>query len=235
MRNYFTFGSITSTSYGVYITGTGVYNAPERSYESITVPGRDGALLGVEKQLLNIELTYPAFISSNFKTNMSDFKAALLSQTGYQRLTDTYYPTEFRKAVYRGGMEVDARTQHDAGQFDITFECKPQRYLVSGESAVMVASGGTLTNPTKFPSQPLIRVTGYGTLYVNSDKITVASGNTYVDIDCETMDCYYGTTNANSYVTFQNTDFPVLKSGSNSFTYSGNITALTITPRWWTV
>lgn len=236
MRNTFTFGNVTSSTYGVYITGTGTYNAPERDYETIAVPGRDGAVLGIEKRLQNVELTYPAFIYANFKTNIASLKAALLSQTGYQRLSDTYHPDEYRLAVYRGGMDVDARKQHDAGEFDIEFECKPQRYLTSGETTTTFTANGTISNPTLFNSRPLIRVTGYGTLTINSDVITITqSTNTYVDIDSELMDCYKGSVNMNGLVAFQANDFPVLVPGSNSISFSGNITKVAVTPRWWSV
>ena len=235
MRNYFTFGGVDSRTYGTYITGTGTYNAPERDYETIAVPGRDGAVLGAEKRLQNIELVYPAFISSSFKTNIAGLKAALLSKIGYQRLTDSYHTDEYRMAFYKGGMDVEARTRHDAGEFELEFECKPQRYLTSGESATTFTAAGTISNPTLFASRPLIRVYGYGTLTVNSDNITVTSGNTYVDIDSDIMDCYTGLSNANGKVTFANNDFPVLVPGSNSISFSGNITKVVITPRWWRV
>ena len=236
MRNYFTFGGVDCRTYGVFITGTGTYNAPERDYETIAVPGRDGAVLGAEKRLQNIELVYPAFISSSFKTNVAGFKAAMLSKIGYQRLTDTYHPDEFRMAFYKGGMEVEARTQHDAGEFDVEFECKPQRYLTSGESVTTLTAAGTISNPTSFDARPLIKVTGYGALTVNSDVITIASSsNTFCVIDSELMDCYKNTVNMNGLVTFSTNDFPVLVPGSNSISFANTITKVEITPRWWRV
>ena len=43
-----------------------------------------------------------------------------------------------------------------AGEFTVSFDAMPQRFLKSGETAVSVASGGTLSNPTLFASHPLI-------------------------------------------------------------------------------
>ena len=77
MRNYLTFGSINSSTYGVYISGSGVFNVPERQYDFISVPGRNGDLIGNEKRMANIELTYPAFMYSSFTTNMRGFFSAL--------------------------------------------------------------------------------------------------------------------------------------------------------------
>lgn len=235
MRNFFIFGGKDSRDYGVYITGTGVYNAPLKSYDTITVPGRSGDLVMDNHRFENVELTYPAFIYANFKTAISQFKSAMLSADGYQRLEDSYNTDEYRKALYAGEMEVEARPQHDAGSFEIVFNCDPRRFLKIGDVSVTVANNKHIDNPTLFPAKPLIRVTGYGTLYVGSQQITIAQHFTSVDIDCEMMDCYSGTSNANSYVTMQGNDFPTLPPGRTGITYSGSITKVEITPKWWRI
>ena len=235
MRNYFTFAGHDSRDYGVYISGSGTFDAPQRVYEMISVPGRNGDLVGAERRLENIEVTYPAFVYADFKQNMAALKGMLLSQIGYQRLEDTYHPDEFRLALYSGGMTVEPTGRNDAGQFDLTFTCKPQRYLKSGETVITVASGGSVSNPTDFESQPLIKVTGYGQLQIGTTTITIASGFSAVTIDSEMMDCYSGTQSANSKVTFSGNNFPTLKPGSNGVVYGSGITKVEITPRWWRV
>lgn len=100
---------------------------------------------------------------------------------------------------------------------------------------VTIASPAELENPTLFESKPLIRVYGNGTLNVNDIYITVAnSPYTYIDIDCELMDCYHGSNNANQYVSFSTTDYVTLRSGTNYFSYSG-FTQVEVTPRWFEV
>lgn len=234
MRNYFVFDNKDSRTYGVYISGSGTYNAPERSYEAIKVPGRNGDILIGGKKYDNIDLVYPAFIYANFQSQMADLRSALLSVNGYARLTDTYHPNEFRLAYFPGEIDVNARSQNDAGEFDLLFRCKPQRFLTSGETQTTISgSSGSITNPTLFNSKPIIRVNGYGTLTINGDQITIASGQSYVDINSEIQDCYYGTVNANSKVTFQSNEFPTLRPGVNNISRSGNITSVVITPNWY--
>ena len=235
MRNYLIFNGLRSSDYGVYISGQGTFNSPTRAYETISVPGRDGDILGPETRLENIEVTYPAFIYTNFKENLAGFRSDMLASKGYCRLEDTYHPEEFRKAFFRGDLEVEATSRNDAGEFIITFNCKPQRYLKSGEEVKSISSGGKIINPTPFDARPLIKVTGYGQLTINSDVITIANTYSYVYIDSELMDCWYQTTNANAAVSFQRDDFPVLKAGENTFTYANTITALEVTPRFWRV
>ena len=174
----FTFGGVSSRNYGVYITGEAVYNAPEREVEMITIPGRNGALALDKGRFENIEVTYPAGI---YADNETDFAAAisalrnhLCSKTGYVRLSDEYNPNEYRMAVYKSGLEAEP-AQLRVAEFDIVFECQPQRYLTSGETEVTVASGNTLTNPTQFDSHPLLKLSGYGNIHIGSSAIGVAS------------------------------------------------------------
>ena len=100
---------------------------------------------------------------------------------------------------------------------------------------VTLSNPAELENPTLFESKPLIRVYGNGTLNVNDQYITVAnSPYTYIDIDCELMDCYYDSNNANQYVSFSTTDYVTLRSGMNYFSYSG-FTKVEVTPRWYEI
>ena len=142
MRNYFVFDGHDSRDYGVYISGSGVYNAPERAYEAIQVPGRNGDLVIDYDRLANIEITYPAFISSDFNKNMEAFRSMLLSVRGYAELYDSYHPDEYRMAYFYSGIEVTARSQNDAGEFEIVFACKPQRFLRSGQIVQTVGEWG---------------------------------------------------------------------------------------------
>lgn len=233
MRNYITFAGRDLRDFGAYISGSGIYNAPNRAYEEIEIPGRDGLLLGHEKRLGNVEVTYPAFIYTNFKENITKLKTFLLSKIGYQQLEDTYYPNYFRMGAYFGGLEVEPTSKNDAGSFELTFQCKPQRYLKSGQTAVSAASGDTITNPTGMTAKPLIRCYGVGSVTVNGTMINILATREYTDIDCDLYDAYYGAESRNAYITIENIDrhFPSLSPGNNSIYFDG-LTAVEITPRW---
>ena len=255
MRNTLTFGEINSGDYGVYITGTGVYNAPKREYKAVSVPGRNGDLIISGDKYKNIEVTYPAFICSDFNSNVAAFRNALLTTNGYARLFDTYHPEEFRVAYYEEKFEVDARTQHDAGEFEIKFNCKPQRYLYGGEEFINLDSEESVYNPTQCPAKPCIVVQGYGELTVGSNVISINQHiYQYIVIDSEIMDCYaasdlpldnsaiVGTDvlragtyagNANMIVSFTAGDFPVFPAGETGIEYDDTITGVWISPRWW--
>ena len=174
----FTFDGIDSKTYGVYISGDAVFNAPERDVEMIEIPGRNGAFALDKGRFANITVTYPAGLfgdtEADFAQGISDLRNALASRKGYCRLEDEYNPNEYRMAVYRSGLEVDP-AQLKAGTFEIVFDCMPQRYLTSGETAVAVASGGTLTNPTLFDARPMLEVSGYGNINIDGETINIAN------------------------------------------------------------
>lgn len=142
MRNYFILDGVDSRDFGVYISGQGTFNASGRDYNIIPVPGRNGDLVGPEKRFANGTLTYPAFIYSNFKTNIEAFRNFLLSLVGYHDLVDSYHPDQIRKVLFQGPFTVDVQTKNDAGRFDIEFICKPQRFLASGNEVTTFESAG---------------------------------------------------------------------------------------------
>ena len=176
MYKSLTFDNKTSREYGVYITGEAVYNAPARDVEMITIPGRNGTFALDNGRFENIEVSYPAGIyadtEADFRQAISDFRNFLCSRKGYVRLQDEYNPNEYRMAVYKSGLDVDP-AQLRAGEFKITFDCKPQRWLTSGETKTSVSSGSTVTNPTRFDASPLIEVEGYGNLLFNGHTISI--------------------------------------------------------------
>lgn len=463
MREYFILNGVDSRDFGVYISGQGTFSAPQKAYTFYNIPGRNGAILGSENRLENINVSYEAFIYTDFDNQIAKFRTFLLSQNGYVKLSDSYHPDEYRYAVYQGPFEPTVERTNDAGKFVITFNCKPQRYLTSGETVYTWVAGGsqeikgssitvfpavldtsvfaweyedhgvvtsfdpgpttrpsddkytfalkyadsltvnisadsyentwstalqnvtkasanlitgsltvyasviatpttgwtlydtntfrvpvsgwsginaarrlssatgggggagtyavkssvseltspyscclqggylyvkdtgyttaadymanragwlvdrtlstpqtvsftpyspnypdttmtisgvngdaeqfameylptnTMSNPTEFPSAPLIRAYGNGVFEMDGVTVTITNTTSYTDIDCELMDCYEGTTNRNNDVSFSTYDFPMLQPGENEIDIVSGISALKITPRWWRV
>lgn len=197
------FDGVSSRTYGVYISGDAAYNAPERDVEMIDIPGRDGSYAYDKGRFQNITVTYPAGIfgdtESDFADGISDFRNAIAAKKGYKRLTDEYNPDEYRMAVYRSGLDVTP-AQLKAGEFEIVFDCMPQRFLTSGETATAVASGGTITNPTLFDAKPLLsfKATSTGSITIGGKTIGIkndplgtivlANSGTYTNSQTITID-----------------------------------------------
>lgn len=231
-----TYNGRNLSEFGVMLSGEGTYNAPSRAVTEQAVPGRNGTLLIDGGRFDNIEVTYPCFIPENFNVNMSSLRDFLMSIQGYARLSDSYHTDEFRLAAVSGGIGVETSGRYNThGQFDLTFNCKPQRFLTSGETAQSFDADGSITNPTSFESKPLIRIIGTGTVGIGSVNITFDGSTPYVDLDCDIQDAYYGATNKNSSVTFTPNRFPTLAAGATGITVGSGITEVSITPRWYRV
>lgn len=259
-RNYLIIDGKDSRDFNLYISGDGTYLSPEKNVEEVTIPGRNGTLLFEEgtygQSYSNVEVTYRAFIFPEFSRNIEALRSFLLTRQGYFRLEDTYHPDEFRLASFKGPLEPDMHQTLYTGEFDITFNCKPQRFLKSGEKKIVLDTTSTTRYIifTDLPtvSKPLIRVYGAGqvtishylrltdrTEYIGYEGFRMTSNNIYTDVDCDTMNVYRvmedGTiSNRNSWLILQNKDFPTLKANENVIAVSG-VRQLEITPRWWTL
>ena len=232
MRGYLIFAGNDSRNYNVYLSGSGTYNSPAHQYSTYAVPGRSGDLVLDNKRWSNGLLIYPAFIAGDFANKMQSFRNVLNSYSGYQRLTDSYHTDEFRRALFQSAVSVKPTKVFDAGEFDITFNVDPRRFLLSGETVTTLTTSGSITNPTLFESRPLLRVYGTGTVKIGNDTITISTNASYTDIDCDLRECYRGTTNLSANVSLSGLDFPALKAGANNIVLSG-VTKVEITPRWY--
>lgn len=197
LLNHLTYDGVDSSDFGVFISGEGVFDAPARRGEMISIPGRNGSLFMDEGVFENITVEYPAFIGTGyeelFRTKLGDLRSALSSRGNYKRLTDTYHPDEFRLGVFRDGLEVDPQHITRAGGFTMKFDCKPQRFLVEGEYPQLFVANGTITNPTDFESSPLIKVTGNGTVSIGENgkyRFVVSNNPGTITIDSEIMEAY---------------------------------------------
>lgn len=172
----FIFDGENSRNYGVYVTDVEVFGTPVRNVEMIQIPGRNGSYALDHGNFENIEVTYHCAIGadsqSDFNDAISDLRNMLASRIGYKRLEDEINTSEYRMAVYKGGLDVPTLNK-ETGTFDVVFDCKPQRWLKSGETAVDVSS--TITNPTPFEAAPLFTVEGYGDITINGKTITVSA------------------------------------------------------------
>ena len=59
------------------------------------------------------------------------------------------------------------------GEFELTFNCKPQRFLRDGEHSVAKANGEKIINPTEHSSEPLLVVNGYGDIGIGDYNIRI--------------------------------------------------------------
>ena len=241
-RKTFTFGGLNSGTYGIYISGSGVFNSPSRVVEMLDVQGRNGQLTIDGGRYANIEVRYPSGIygvsRADFADKIRQFRNAMGAKIGYQRLTDDYNADEFRLGLFSAGITTSEVKSLRMAQFEVAFNCKPQRFLVSGETATTFTVNGTITNPTLFDAMPMLEIHGKGTVGIGDNTITLegVAGQT-IYIDCDIMEAWKlsggAKVNANDLVQYAGNKFPTLKAGANSIALGTGITSVKITPRWW--
>ena len=234
--NYFIFNGESSLDHGVYVGGQGTFNAPQRDVSKISVPGRNGDLIKDNGRWMNIQVPYNIVIMKEFLDRTGEISAWLNEPKSYERLEDTYHPDSFRLARFSSPIEFETAAFNNAGRATITFDCKPQRFLKSGEALLPQTKNTMIYNPTRYPSKPLIRAvcTGSGTVTVGLYTITLSNIPTYVDIDSEIQDCSAEGLSLNNKVSLSN-GFPLLMPKGNIVTWTGDVTDVSIAGRWFTI
>ena len=208
-----------------------------RKITTTPVPGSNREIITMEDAWEPYDQPYELFVGDGTPDNIQDKikqVAERLYKNGWQVLLDDYEPGIFRLAYYKGPFDVENRFTR-LGRFTVTFRCRAERFLLQGSNPVAVASGKTLTNPTRYNARPLIHIegSGNGTITVGNQTVTITGMTDYLNLDSETQNCYRLTSeNKNDLMEGA---FPVIPPGNNTVTFTGGITAATITPRYWTI
>ena len=207
---------------------------PVRKMSVVQIAGSNREIVDMEDAWECYDQPYSMFVGDGSEDSIQEALndvARVLYKNGWQVLLDDYEPDYYRLAYYQGGFDAENRYTR-LGKFDISFRCRPERYLIAGNYDISVSSGETITNPTAYAAKPLIRIagSGSGTLTVAGTVMSFTGITDYLYIDCDTMDVYrQATENRNNLMTGS---FPVLPSGNSIITFSGGITSVTISPRF---
>lgn len=239
-RKKFVFNGKSSSDYGIFLTGSSTFNATQKSQEKVSVPGRNGDLIISNDKYENQNYVLKAGIvgMEDLHEKIRAFRSFLLSTEGYCRLEDDYHPDEYRLAQFTGPIDFDVNLLINA-EADLTFDCKPQHFLKSGEIPITCTAETVIYNSTLFNALPLITITGYGQLQIGNGIISVAQNNGGAIIcDCEMMDSYFSNGgNANKYVTVKRGTlehlFPQLVPGNNTVKFDPTISKVEIKTGWW--
>lgn len=147
----------------------------------------------------NVDISYPAGIMHDFDSDELGgwelFSSFLLSRSdAYYRLEDEYHPLYYRMARFVPGIAPRVGTLNRSGQFNVTFDCKPQKYLLSGESEYVITEAYTplrLDNPTRFRAYPEIELVPHVTVdfeVYDFGGIPRADGTEIVTLDIDDSD-----------------------------------------------
>lgn len=189
MRNCVIFNGYDLRDYGMYVSGDKTFNSPSKAYRRVSVPGRSGDLLTFTGKYENVDVTYDAILIEDYERNAAAIRSILMSAHDYCRLEDSYHKDEYRMGIFQGPVDFDS-VYLQAGHTQLTFNCKPERWLKSGEESVCLADNTTpsqtiilnfpdesvettyyvnendVHNYTMFASKPLFTIEGYGKIMI---------------------------------------------------------------------
>lgn len=234
MTQHLFFDGQDLNDFGCLPCSANLYASATRTYESIEVPGRSGALLVDLGSYRNLVRRWDmVFRCADPLEAAGRLRTWLGYRAGYRRIEDTLHPEEFYIGYFLGGLDSTIRESPRFAAYTLEFNCKPQRWLKSGETVHRYSGSGVLVNPESTEALPLIRVWGNGSCTVNGRTITISdnAGN-YTDVDCDLQEAFRGDVSRNARLTLEDGSFPVLAPGENQISKSG-VSRIEITPRWW--
>lgn len=269
------FGGVSSADAGIrHVEKYPDLNRPARKSEVASVPARNGDLVRLYDAWENYEQEYEIYAGTGAKGSapqafrtisewlnpVSEYPHDMNLAVGYSRLEDIYEPDYFRLAYFAGPLDVE-NIFSQYGRATITFNCRPERFLKSGEQEITVdpslptsgTTGTRIMNPTGFWSKPLLKLTGSGTFKVvwstgasmtgSTTTVTIldlGSSSKTLYIDMETEQAWFSSgESANDYLGMTEPIF--LRPGNNYIralqngNSSGTLTSFKVIPRWWTL
>lgn len=253
LNKTFYLDGVSAESVGIYLQEPIKFTKAEPIYETQTIPGRNGTLTRFTGAYKNRTGKASCFcLQENVETAITNVGRFLTQETGYRRLETPDDPDHYWLARVCNSPDIDIRNGVLA-PFDISFDCKPQRFLKSGENPIAISTTGktVVNNPYGQMARPLIKVTeaaGGGWFTVGDWNISIRSGAAdFMYVDCETMNAYNDDGDMSKFVssirnvengTFY--DYPVLLPGETTVYYRANIdadspTSVEIIPRWWEI
>lgn len=208
MLNWFSFGADSSapksSDFGLLVTGTGIFNSPSREFTTYNVSGLNGAVIVDEDRYSNVTINYELQLVNASIDNLNAIRRWLCTPSGYQRIYDSYDATTYREGVFTGNLQWTMVNLQKHGKCTVQFNCKPQRFLISGDTEVTLSANvhKSWENDTDFKCYPIIEINNVvtGTL---SFTATYTGGGFTIMASALSGTCYIDCQNQTAY-TIQN-------------------------------
>lgn len=230
---------VSSSVYGTLLQSRPDIPTPKRRVEFITSFGRDGSDPYDEEVYANTEVELNLFIHGTSEYNASENRDRVFNwfDSGkYMEFVQQYDPTKIYHVMMINPLTFTTRwfmEEHQMATVGLTI--KPYKYY-RDISPIILTTSGSVTNPYSKQSKPLIRIAGNGdiTLTINGLPFILKGVAGHIYIDSENYFAYrddsgiYLNENRKVYTR----EYPVLKPGVNTISWSGSVTQVRIEPRW---
>ena len=219
----FTFKSIHADSLTVVVNKLPPFKNAEKKIRTYHI---DGSNRTEVEELGYQSYTLPYEITLKDSTQLDDVKVWLNGSGVLIRDDDN---TKYLNASVYSELSIDKFKGIATGSCEF-FIANPFRYLLNEADATLTAPTNVLNLGTYY-SEPLLKITGSGVVNITVGDYSFTynfGGDSEVYIDSEIKEAYLGSTLKNRQMTG---DFPLLNVGSNSVSWTGDVTEIVITQR----
>ena len=233
LNETFYLDGVDAASAGIHLQKPIVFSEAIPNVESKTIPGRNGALIFDTGSYKNRNGSASCFcLQDDVEAAVSSAGRFLIGGHGYRRLETSDDPNHYWMARVKNSPQIEMRLRVLA-PFEIEFDCKPQRFLKSGENKTSFTSSGSISNQYGQTALPLITLYGNGTgkLTIGSCVVEVKNLDRVLYLDSDTQNAYNDDGNQNMNINAPS--FPTLPDGETRIAFSGGINRVEIVPRWW--
>ena len=238
-KGYFILDGVYSKDLNLLIQRTPLLETPSRRVELRNAFGVHGGVPYDERAYDNTEMQLLMFIDGDDKNKDREKVDSLLRNTGVFKELIPYW--EPNKIYYIMNMQ---KTQYESPSWygekqalQTTFTVKPYKYLRDVADIVFTTSA-TANNPFENDvAQPLITIEGSGdvTLKVNGVDYLIQNVTGSVTVDSERYSTYRRLSSGfieNQNSKYRQKNYPIFSPGVNSISATGNVTKVTVKPRW---
>ena len=233
LNETFYLDGVDAASAGIHLQKPIVFSEAIPNVESKTIPGRNGALIFDTGSYKNRNGSASCFcLQDDVEAAVSSAGRFLIGGHGYRRLETSDDPNHYWMARVENSPQIEMRLRVLA-PFNISFDCKPQRFLKSGENKTSFTQSGSISNQYGQTALPLITLygNGTGTLTIGDCVVEVKNLDRVLYLDSDTQNAYNDNGNQNMNVNAPS--FPTLPDGETRIAFSGGINRVEIVPRWW--
>lgn len=118
---------------GIYVDAAVSFNKPAKRVSTFSVPGRNGDLVIDEGTFDNVLISYPVYEKTTFPQEFDSIVNWLASLEGYQKIQCSNDPQHYRLGRFVVPVSPTAKRLNKDGYYTLSFDCKPQRWLLSGD------------------------------------------------------------------------------------------------------
>lgn len=233
---YFTYRGKSSKDFCLKIKDINNLSSPSRALDTLQVLGKNGELVIDNGNYHNFILEITCFIDGRPERNGKEMDLESLAtelkmwlQTDFSYNELAIEGSEFFYECYCNNNLDIKELFTNFGEVLLTFNCKPLKKK-KAEKVVIAEQFQSITNDY-MDSEPYMKIFGSGdiTIAINDRPLVFKNVEEYIEVDTELMNCFKDKTNQNNRMY---SDFPILTTGENVFTWVGNVTRIEIEPRW---